>query len=115
MATLPGERTGLLAPRKYEEEGMTNLGARANASQACSVDQHKKDMAWTCSSSAALIILVALSSYPCVCSSVNKRRDEDGVFHFYMTDFLDTCKLWILALIGAITAHKRDQVSTNII
>ena len=64
MATLPGERTGLLAPTNHEEDGMANLGARANAGQACSVDQHKKDMAWTCSSSAALIILVALIILP---------------------------------------------------
>ena len=58
MATLPGERTGLLAPTNYEEE------ARANAGQACGIDQQKKDMAWTCSSSAALIILVAIIILP---------------------------------------------------
>ena len=82
MPTISGEHTALLAKRSYEEEAIAHLEAQADSGRACSgiAGRHKdpqhqecsaKDMAWTCSSSAAIILLavmivllLALVSYP---------------------------------------------------
>lgn len=82
MTTLSGEHTALLAKKSYEEEAIAHLEAQADAGRACggitsrhNDPQHQecpaKDMAWTCSSSAAIILLavlivlpLALVSYP---------------------------------------------------
>jgi len=68
------ERTALLAKQSYEEEALEHLQAQADADRACGGGgQHKdpqhqdcpaKDVAWTCSSSAALIILVVMILLP---------------------------------------------------
>lgn len=82
MTTISGEHTALLSKKSYEEEAITHLEAQADAGRACGgiAGRHKdpqhqecpaKDMAWTCSSSAAIILLavlivlpLALVSYP---------------------------------------------------
>lgn len=82
MTTLSGEHTALLTKKSYEEEAIAHLEAQADAGRACGglAGRHKdpqhqecpaKDMAWTCSSSAAIILLavlivlpLALVSYP---------------------------------------------------
>lgn len=75
MTTLSGERTALLTKKSYEEEAIAHLEAHADAGRACGgiAGRHKdpqhqecpaKDMAWTCSSSTAIIILAVLIVLP---------------------------------------------------
>jgi hypothetical protein len=83
------ERTALLAKQSYEEEAMEHLQAQADADRACGgVGQHcqhkdpqhqncsAEDVAWTCSSSAALIILVAIILLPLGLVAMHPMGDE---------------------------------------
>ena len=76
MTTVSGEHTALLSERSYEEEAIAHLEAQADAGRACGGiagrrhkdPQHQecpaKDMAWTCSGSAAIILLAVLIVLP---------------------------------------------------
>ena len=87
MTTLPSEHTALLDKQSYEEEAMAHLEAQADAGRACSgvAGRHKdpqhqecpaKDMAWTCSSSAAMIILAVLIVLPLALVTISESDES---------------------------------------